>query len=515
MNLVVLFVLFSVLTFSSPICAQPDAATAKQKFATGQYDAALLDFLKLLENNPQDAELNLLAGRCYLDGGWEKCKALPMLELVVKQPVFDKSAWYYLGRAQAYCGKHSEAIDSYQKLLSQSPLPPVLTKEDIEQRIRWSNNAMDLMKKPVKVSFENLGPAINSPFADYSPFVSHHEDFLVFNSRRPDQAVLKPNGDYTSNVYISKEKDGKWQKAENIGDVINTDGEEEVVGLCADGNPILYRFENAKSQGDIFTGPIFENQFLEPYKLNMNINSPATENGASISPDGKVLYFASNRAGGLGGFDIYRTQSLPNGEWGEPYNLGPNVNTAADEDFPTISFDGKVLYFSSKGHNSMGEFDIFKTQMMEDNVNFGPAANLGYPVNSSSDDKNLCMNERGRYGYLSTIKKDTQGDLDIYRVTFKDVESELTIVKGVVKAANASLNVPPVTIEVIDGKTNDTYGQYKSNPLSGKYVMILPPGNYYLQIETPGFISYSENISILDKNSYVPVLDKDIILKAK
>jgi hypothetical protein len=512
----ILFItLLSVFCSASNVGAQPDAASAKQKFSAGQYDAALLEFLKLLDSDPKNPEYNMLAGQCYLDGGWEKCKALPLLEIAASEPSFDKAVLFSLARAQAYCGKHSEAIDSYGKLLALPSLPAGLSKADIEHRIQWSKNAMDLMKKPVKVAFENLGPAINSPFADYNPFVSHHEDFLIFNSRRPDGSSQKSNGDYTSNVFISMVKEGKWQKAESIGDIVNTDGEEEVVGLCADGNPLLFRFENAKGQGDIFIGPKFENQFLEPYKLNENINSPAIENGASISPDGKMLYFASNREGGLGGFDIYRSQILPNGEWGEPFNLGPSVNTPLDEDYPTISFDGQTLYFSSKGHNSMGEFDIFKSQLLEDGINFGPSLNVGHPVNTAADDKNLCMNEKGRYGYLSTIRKDSQGDLDIYRVIFKEVEAELTIVKGVVKAANPATKLPPVTIEVIDGKSNDTYGQYKANPISGKYVMILPPGNYYLQVDAPGFKSYSENISVLDKASYVPSVDKDIILQTK
>jgi len=257
-----LIVFFSVFCSPNHLFAQADVASAKQKFAAGQFDAALLDLLKLLESDPVNPDLNLMAGKCYLDGGWEKCKALPLLEIVVAQPSFDKEAWFSLARAQAYCGKHAEAIDSYTKFLSLPAFPEGFSKPDIERRIQWSKNAMDLMKKPVKVSFENLGPAINSPFADYSPFVSHHEDFLVFNSRRPDNAKQKPNGDYTSNVYISPVKDGKWQKAEGISDLINTDGEEEVVGLCADGNPLLFRFDNAYAHGDFFIRPKYEKQFL-------------------------------------------------------------------------------------------------------------------------------------------------------------------------------------------------------------------------------------------------------------
>lgn len=130
--------------------------------------------------------------------------------------------------------------------------------------------------------------------------------------------MKKADGKYASNVYISEVKDGKWQQGDDIGETVNTkDGDEEIVGVCADGNTLIFSFDNKEGKGDVFVGPKMDNQILKPFKVNPNINSDKfEESSASISPDGKTLYFASNRPGGQGGFDIYRTRILPSGRMG-------------------------------------------------------------------------------------------------------------------------------------------------------------------------------------------------------
>jgi hypothetical protein len=247
-------------------------------------------------------------------------------------------------------------------------------------------------------------------------------------------------------------------------------------------------------------------KFLQKVTLN------SLEEGVFAHPDGKTLYFASNRPGGLGGFDIYRTRILPSGEWGEAYNLGPDVNTAYDEDFPNISLDGFTLYFSSKGHNSMGGYDIFKSEILTDTLNFGPAKNIGYPINTPFDDKNLCMSGKGRYGYMAALRKEGLGDLDVYRLIFKGVDAELTVVKGILKEFKSEKIPANAVIEVYAGKSNNTFGQYKVNATTGKYVMILPPGNYSLDVMAPGYKAHSEKITILDKGSFVPTMDVNMNL---
>jgi len=507
-------VLFTFLAVSA-FAQTPTAATAEQKFTSGNFDGALIDYLKLLETDNKNELYNLRVAICYLQTNIDKTKSLPFLEFLANQPKITPFAQYYLGIAYSYSNKFDNAIDAFKKALT-APLPAGIEKTEVERRIEWANNGKELLRNPVPVSFENLGPNINTPFADYSPFISTDENFLIFNSNRTDESVLKSNGKYASNVYISNVREGKWQKAEPIASINTKDGDEEIVGLCADGNTLIYSFDNASFKGDILVGPKFDNEILPPIKVNPNINSAEfTETAASISPDGRVLYFVSNRPGGLGGYDIYRSLILPNGEWGEAFNLGPNINTPFDEDFPNISLDGKVLYFSSKGHNSMGGYDIFKAELAEDAINFGKPENMGYPVNTAMDDQNLCISQNGKYAYISSFRKDTKGDMDIYRLVFKNVDGELTVIKGIVSSSIPSTKITSCNIEVIDAKTNDTYGAYKVNPTTGKYVIILPPGQYYLQIDGAGFKSLSENINVLDKGSFVPMIEKNFSIQPK
>lgn len=487
-------------------------AVADMKFNAKNYEDALADYIKLLEGNEKNAFYNYRVGACYVETNVDKLKAKTFLELAATDAAVDKMFAYTYARALTFHLEFDKAIEQYKKFLA-SPSGKAMEKE-VQHEIEMCQNAKELIKFPVAVTFENLGQEINSPFADYSPFISEGETFLMYNSQRPDNAVKKADGKYASNVYISSVKEGKWQQGEDIGETVNTkDGDEEIVGVCADGNTLIFSFDNKDGKGDVFVGPKMDNQILKPFKVNPNINSTKyEESSASISPDGKTLYFASNRPGGLGGFDIYRTRILPSGEWGEAYNLGPDVNTAFDEDFPNISLDGYTLYFSSKGHNSMGGYDVFKSEILPDTLNFGPPKNVGYPINTPFDDKNLCMSGKGRYGYMAALRKEGQGDLDVYRIVFKGVDAELTVVKGMLRVNKTDKIPANAMIEVFEAKSNNTFGQYKVNALTGKYVMILPPGKYYLEVRSQGYKAHSEELIILDKGSFVPSIEKDMNL---
>ncbi|MCC6252058.1 MAG: PD40 domain-containing protein [Bacteroidia bacterium] len=484
-------------------------AVANYKFINKNYEEALGDYLKLLEGNEKNAFYNYRVGVCYVETNINKVKAKTFLEFAVTDPNVDKMQLYYYAKSLAFNLEFDKAIEQYNKFLATAAGKEM--EKGVKREIEMCNNGKDLMKKTIPVTFENLGKEINSPFADYNPFISEDENFLMYNSQRPDNSKKRADGKYASNVYISAVKDGKWTAGEDIGENVNTvEGDEEIVGVCADGNTLIFYFDNKEGKGDIFVGPKMENEILKPYKLNTNINSVKyDESSATISPDGRTMYFASNRPGGLGGYDIYRARILPSGEWGEAYNLGPNVNTPYDDDFPNISLNGNTLYFSSKGHNSMGGYDVFKSEILEDSLNFSPAVNIGYPVNTPFDDKNLCMSGKGRYGYMAALRSEGLGDLDIYRITFKGVDPELSVVKGIL-SSNTGKVPEGATIEVFESKSNNTFGQYKVNPSTGKYVMILPPGAYFIEVSAKGFKTHSENITILDKGSFVPVIEKDM-----
>jgi hypothetical protein len=493
-----------------------DPREADQKFDNGNYEEALDDYLALLEKEPRSEKYNYNVAVCYLNTNINKTKAIPYLEIVTRMPKHDPNGMYLLGRAYHYAYRFDDAIKAYNKFKevgrgSSSNL------KDVDRQIQYCYNAKELVKYPVNVTFENLGKNVNSQYPDYYPYIPADESFLVFNSKRPEGSMRAIDGAYTSNIYISKVVSSNFQKAKSIGAPVNTsDGDEEVIGLTSDGKTMLIYYDNLKGYGDIYSVDGDKNHnFKKPVILDDNINSAgATEIAASISPDGNTLYFASDRSGGLGGTDIYVSNKLPTGKWGPPRNLGPSVNTAQDEDFPNISADGKTLYFSSKGHTSMGGYDIFKADFDEATNSWANIKNIGYPLNTTEDDMNLRLSQTGRYGYMAAVREGGFGDLDIYRVTFDDIEPSYSVIKGVISSIDSTQKVmhSDVFITVTNTKTQEIVGNYIPNPNTGRYVIIVPPGSYTMTVEVNGYQTLTEKIDVMDKVSFKPEIDKNLKL---
>ena len=512
--------LILILGLESPLFAQKSGAVdpreAEQKLNEGNYEEALDDYLDLLEKEPRNEKYNYNVGVCYLNTNINKSKAIPYFEIVTRLPKYDPNGMYLLGRAYHYANRFDDAIKAYNKFKevgrgSSSNL------KDVDRQVQYCYNAKELIKYPVDVTFENLGKNVNSQYADYYPYIPADESFLVFNSKRPEGSMKAIDGAYTSNIYISKVASGAFQKAKSIGAPVNTsEGDEEVIGLTSDGKTMLIYYDNLKGYGDIYSVDGDKNHnFKKPAILDDNINSAgATEIAASISPDGNTLYFASDRSGGFGGTDLYVSNKLPTGKWGPVRNLGPSVNTAQDEDFPNISADGKTLYFSSKGHTSMGGYDIFRADHDEATNSWTGIKNIGYPLNTTEDDMNLRLSTTGRYGYMAAVREGGIGDLDIYRVTFADIEPSYTVIKGVISSVDSTQRVtyPDVFITVTDTKTQEIIGNYVPNPNTGRYVIIVPPGNYVLNVEVNGFQAMTEKINVLDKVNFKTEFDKDLKL---
>lgn len=517
--LLLLLLLSAGFRLSSQTIAESDPKTASEKFKAGNYDEALTEYLDLLDEDPKNMEYNYRIGVCYLNTYVNKAKAIPYLELVTRQPKYEPDAMYLLGRAYHFAYRFDDAQRCYNQFKKDGKGSPD-NLADVDREIQNCYNAKELMKYPLNVTFENLGSSANSPYPDYYPFIPSDESFIVYNTKRPDGGNLRqPDGSYYSSVYISRESEGGFLKSKNIGAPIATDdGNVEVIGLSANGNYLLLYYDNVQGTGDIFLSEYDKSKsmYKKPVRLDENINSSkGYEIAATISNDGNTIYFASDRSGGFGGIDLYVSKRLPNGKWGPAQNLGAEVNTPADEDFPSLSPDGKTLFFSSKGHTSMGGYDIFKADMDEASQQFKGVKNLGYPINTPEDNSNFRISDNGRYGYLAMRREDGLGDLDIYRVTFNDVEPNYSVVRGQMLFANAAAKpgYNEVFITVTDKKTNELVGNYVPNGNTGRYVIILAPGNYELTIEAPGCAPYSETINIADKSSFRPEIDKDITLK--
>ncbi len=523
MKNVLSFILFvvAILSINNSVAQSDkkvDPFLADQKFNSGNYESALEDYLQLLDDTKSD-KYNYNIAICYLNTNINKTKAIPYLEIVTRKPKFDPNAMYLLGRAYHYAYRFDDAIKAFTTF-KQTGRGNAANLGDVDRQIQFCINAKELMKFPVDVKFENLGANVNSPYTDYYPFVPSDESFIMFNTRRPDDGaeIVREDGLYPAAIYVSKVTNGAFVKAKNVGPPIaKKEGEQEIIGLSATGEIMLLYYTNLKGIGDIYSTTTDKNKSFKPAdKLDVNINSTkAEEIAACVSTDGNTLYFASNREGGKGGTDLYMSRKLPDGTWAPAQNMGADINTPFDEDFPNVSADGKVMYFSSNGHTTMGGYDIFKAEYNAETKQFTNPKNIGYPINTPEDTYNFRISSNGRFGYISALREGGLGDLDIYRVTLNEVETQYSVINGDISSADSTqkLNFSDVFITVTDAKSQEVVGTYIPNPNSGRYVMILAPGNYEMTMEANGFQTITEKIAVLDKSSFKFEISKNVNLK--
>lgn len=506
--------IYSILSlFVLQFISAQDADLASKYFNSGNFYSAIDEYALLLEEEPDNIEYNYNIAVSYLNTNIDKSLAIPYLEKLSTFPKITSNVWYLLGRAYHFGYQFEKAINAFKTFIETGKGSDE-NQIDAQQQINYCENAKELMKFPVRVSFENLGKNVNSAYDDYYPFIPVNESFILFNSTRDKNSNEDESGLPLSNIYYSKVENGEYKKAQALPEAINKpERKEEIVGLNASGTKAILYFEDYNNFGDIYSCDIEGNVFREPVKLGKTINSKDIEIAGCITENGQTLYFASDRDGGYGGVDIYSCQLLPNGEWSEPLNLGPTINTPFDEDFPNISPNGKTLYFSSRGHASMGGYDIFKAEWDETKRKFSGVSNMGYPINTPEDNMNFRVSETGKYGYISAVRKGGYGGLDIYRIDFENVDAKYTVINGKVIVKDNKKIANDMFIQVTDLETGEIYGEYAPNEQTLRYVMILPPGKFEIYIEAPGYKEIIEEIEILDKSSYKSFINKDINLE--
>ncbi|MDQ3190727.1 MAG: tetratricopeptide repeat protein, partial [Bacteroidota bacterium] len=300
MNKIILLCLAVVLFL--PAAAQyrakkePNVKDARDNFSRGNYSAALKEYSDLLKADPKNSIYHYKIAICYLNTNTDKTKAVEHLEFVSKQSKFDKQALFELGKAYHHSYRFDEAIEMFKKYKDEMGNKSTAVDE-ADKYIAFCYNAKELMKFPLDVSFENLGKEINTEFPDYYPFISDDENVLVYTSRRKGNigGFETIDGFYTSDIYQSKEKAGAWTKARNMGSNINTDGDDEAISVSSDGSYIFIYSENAFEYGDILVSYKKGKSHQRRELLDQNINSNSLEVAGSISPDGNILLFSSDR----------------------------------------------------------------------------------------------------------------------------------------------------------------------------------------------------------------------------
>lgn len=402
---------------------------ANKLFLIGDYRNAVINYTKLLAEKPEDEFYNYRVGLCHLYMNVDKARAIPYLRKVVEKEDFDYMALFDIGVAYMFNERLDSALHFFNQYKMKETDPALLI--DVTRRIEMCSSAKKFKAKALDVKFENLGKDVNSNGPDYNPFIPEDESYLLFTTKR-DKGVAGNMIDYDGfkppDVFMCKVKGNEFDRAKNASMVVNSEWIEELVGISADGTYMYIRVDNEEVTDDIWYSTKKGRSWSKAEPLGQGINSEEPETSASSTPDGQTFYFARTpyQVPGFGGTDIYMTKRLPGGLWSTPINLGPTINTQYDEQYPYVSFDGKTLYFSSMGHNSMGGFDVFKSEWDEKYQRWGRPENLGYPVNNTQDNFTYCPTSDPKVAYVSQLKRGGFGDTDIYRIIYNDKEERLT-----------------------------------------------------------------------------------------
>jgi hypothetical protein len=497
--LVVGFLCLSIVT---PVFAQPETPASFDEANTlieeKLWDQAVIEWNKLLAKKPLNANYHYKLGMCLLETK-DKKDALEHLETATGSGKFSKNydpydaseelapieALSYLAKAQHLNGKPEDAIDSYEMLKTKIKNPGHLLLQDMPRQLEQCEEAKLQMKTPKNHKINNIGTAINSEYKDFNGVAPRDMSALYFSSNREradgsNAKLVDPETmEFEDDLYMSfRGASGKWGPAELLN--INSDKGDRVTGITADGHT-LFISKGPRDDAEFYMCKLIGERWTDPVPLSASVNSQFQEMDMAISPDGKTIYFTSNRPNGLGGFDIYRAKMQKNGEWGEAENLGELVNTKYSEVSPSIGGNGKILYFSSEGHNTMGGFDLFSCKIDAKGI-LGNAVNIGYPLSTTDDDYYFQAVPISRKGFITSSKIGGSGLQDIYEVTLaRDPNEAPVVLKGNLISLAKSL---PVGVKLLaKAKDEDLKVEASLDANTGTYELKLPPcAQYNVQI---------------------------------
>jgi tetratricopeptide (TPR) repeat protein len=528
-----LFLITGSFAFSqqSKLQMKGDQFLQKEKF-----DEAL-EYLESLSPEEQESDplFNYYMGMVYFYSPELKKDALPFISSYIDNT--DSSQIEYYGHQHFYYKKakmlhlkykFDEAIKAYEFFINKIFSSPSFTEDEKKQIIRQA--LLDLehckfakiaIKNPRNVIIESLGDSINTKYPEYASVVSQDEKQLIFTSRRPDTRGgkrAKEGGGFYEDIYTAKlikgslfERDNhitdttrvayinlvtdfSYENFHRLSDEVNSVDHDGSIQLDKN-DKILYFYHDA----NVWKTDLKSEETAVAEKLGTFVNSDNYEPSIFFSYDEEKLFIVSDRPGGYGGLDIYVSDKISATEWGPAKNLGPSVNTIGDEDAPYLDPDQKTLYFASKGHSSIGGFDIFRSKLKD--TLWSKPVNLGFPINTPADDIYFTMTHRYNRGYYASADLNGLGDMDLYRITFADERDPVAELLGFVKKGDEFIPAKSkITLSTLDG--NELISD-KSDTITGDYFLLLGHGkNYKMIVETEGFMPYERTFEIPEQLEY-------------
>ena len=490
--------------------------SAKKNFEARKYDNALKILSQAKKVDKYNIDIYFLYGEIYYDMN-QLDKVIDVYteaadEIGEKQPIM----YLLLGNTLITSGKYAEAKPNLEKFLNNKKANRKYIPH-VKRDIMSCNFAINAMQHPVPFNPENLGSGVNSKYDEYLPALDAEEKTLVFTRRIPK---LHPSayGDSEQEDFFFSTKEGNiWAKSGTLKGNVNTQDNEGAQSLSTNGKYLFFTACNRpKGFGgcDIYlTRRDSKGNWSKPMNMGSTINSEYWESQPSISPDSKTLYFTSNRPGGKGKLDIWKSTIGENGKFGKPVNLGDSVNTPYNEISPFIHPDNTTLYYASDGKIGMGGLDLFIIKKVNDSL-WGSAKNLGYPINTYKDENSLIVNAKGNKAYYASDIDKGFGGLDLYSFDlYKEVQPEsVTYLKGKIYDSKTKLPLS-AKFELIDLDTDELIIESYSSKKNGEFLICIPANrNYALNVNKDQYIFYSDNFSLKNSDETTMPFVKDIPL---
>jgi len=478
------------------------------------FDKAIKDFETVIKLEPTFIDAHYQLASIYFNKKNYPLAKQGLATVISIDPKAKTAAYFYLGLAHWETDDYENAASNFEQFL-QSDNKSKRLRAKAETYLKNSQFAAEAIKNPVPFNPKPLTKTINTSAPEYLPSITAEGDQLVFTRR------IRGYED----VFISEKVDNEWLEPMPLSD-INTDENEGSQYISADGTLIVFvRCSDRQGYGgcDLYFSDKKGDKWTKPENMGQPINTRGWESQPSLSADGKTLYYASNRKGAIGGRDIWRSQRNENGEWSNPVNLGPNINTTADDESPFFHPDGKTLYFMSAGHEGMGGYDLFVARRTTE-ASWSAPQNLGYPINTKGNEGALFITLDGTTAYFT---KDNLPEDDMEKLTARrqpDIftfelpkalqPTPVTYVKATVKDAVTTKKLANAKIEVIDLMTNEIFSTSKTDA-KGSFLTCLPMGgNYALNVNKEKYFFHSENFELLEVVKSEPIVLKNVFFES-
>jgi outer membrane protein OmpA-like peptidoglycan-associated protein/tetratricopeptide (TPR) repeat protein len=450
--------------------------------------------------DPDFIEAYIVMGEMFQGENRHRDAINAYMQAVQINPDFFPNTIFYLAESYLAVGEYQFAKNSLLRFTEfQNISNPMRERAEVHMvKIEFALNAL---QNPVPFEPQNLDSMVNSEYDEYAPTLTADEQTLIFTRKIPrtDMNFAHLGPEY-EDFFLSNRINGEWQSAINLGSPINTQNNEGAPNISADGM-YLYFTACGRSGGmgscDIYVARKDGNRWSEPRNLGAPVNTSAWESQPSISADGKTLYFTSNRKGS--GMDIWVTNLDGEGKWSVPENIGPVINTSGKEMSPFIHPDNKTLFFASDSHPGMGGMDLFYS-IKGDDDQWQTPVNLGYPINTFADEISLVVGASGKEAYFASEQPGGQGGSDLY---FFELYEEarptpVTYMKGFVFDSETRERLA-ARFELVELDEGSVIIESTSDSRTGEFLIPIPVGaNLSLNAWKDGYLFFSENFAFQD-----------------